>query len=395
MSNPTISTTTTSLPPSASPDLHLVPGTASEIDAQTLANSAEWRGPLTLPAYLRREALLLQEDLTRDGGLTAWMLVHQPAGKKEEERVVLCGCESIRKRALLLRPGREEVEDVWAHGVASVFCPAALRGRGYAGRMMEEVGRKLRDWQDGMEGRRVVCSVLYSDIGRTFYARKGWRAGESTHVALMPAEGGKNEGVTTLMSKDLDELCAADERLLRARMRGMRGSAKAVVALVPDRATMDWHHAREDFVATELHGDNGQVPGFMREGGRGALVRVREGVRAWCVWTRVWTGAREEKGNTLHVLRMVMEGEEGRGGEEEGAAVAKLLGGARRRAHEAGMSQVQVWNPSAVVLAGARRLEPGCDLVVREKESIASMRWYLGGQEEEVEWVCNEKFGWC
>lgn len=348
-----------------------------------------------MAAYLRREALLLQQDLTRDGGLTAWMLVHRPAGKKEEERVVLCGCESIRKRALLLLPDRQEVEDVWAHGVASVFCPAPFRRKGYAGRMMEEVGRRLAGWQNGMDGKRVACSVLYSDIGPTFYARRGWKARESTHVALPAAKAAdEDDGVKTLTSADLDELCAADERLLRARMQRMRGSAKAVVALLPDRATMDWHHAREDFVATELHGEQGHLPAFMREGGRGALVQVRDGVRAWCVWTRVWTAAGEEKADTLHVLRMVVEGDDGTEGEDEVRAVAKLLDMARRRAHDADMAEVHVWNPSRLVLAGARRLMPACDLVVREKESIASMRWYLA-EGEEVEWLCNEKFGWC
>jgi hypothetical protein len=159
---PATSTMPPSLPPGDSPELHLVVATPEEIIAQQNANSDEWRGVLPLPAYLRREEILAEQDLTKDGGLTSWALVYQPSGSSEQDRQVVCGCETIRKRALVA--SNNTVEIVTAHGVCSVFCPPQFRGKGYAGRMMVELGERLKTWQS--KGQSNLFSVLWSDIGK-------------------------------------------------------------------------------------------------------------------------------------------------------------------------------------------------------------------------------------
>lgn len=151
-----------SLPKSDSPELYLVVATPEEVVEQQHANSEEWRGALSLPAYLRREEILADQALTRDEGLTGWVLVYQPAGSDEKDRQVLCGCETIKKRGFVASNG--VVEAVTAHGVCSVFSPAKHRGKGYAGRMMADLGERLRTWQS--QGRNNLFSVLYSDIGK-------------------------------------------------------------------------------------------------------------------------------------------------------------------------------------------------------------------------------------
>ena len=150
------------LPDRNSPEIQLVVGTPEEIIAQQQANSEEWRGALTTSAYLHREEVLADQILTKDGGLTAWSLVYQPAASDEKDRQVLCGCETIKKRALVA--SGNTVEAVTAHGVCSVFCPPKYRGKGYAGRMMADLGEKLRTWQSN--GQDNLFSVLYSDIGK-------------------------------------------------------------------------------------------------------------------------------------------------------------------------------------------------------------------------------------
>jgi hypothetical protein len=150
------------LPDRNSSELYLVVATPEEILAQQNANSDEWRGSLPLDAYLRREELLVDQTLTRDGGLTAWSLVYQPAGSDEKDRKVLCGCETIKKRALVA--SSNTVEAVTTHGVCSVFCPPENRGKGYAGRMIADLGEKLRTWQSN--GQDNLFSVLWSDIGK-------------------------------------------------------------------------------------------------------------------------------------------------------------------------------------------------------------------------------------
>lgn len=107
---------------------------------------------------MRREQYLADQDLTRNGGITWWVLVDTAVSPRR----VLCGCETLRKKAFVARDGK--VEEVVCHGIGSVFCPPENRGRGYAGRMMKELGRKLRTWQ--AEERPCLFSVLYSDIGK-------------------------------------------------------------------------------------------------------------------------------------------------------------------------------------------------------------------------------------
>ncbi|KAK5121760.1 hypothetical protein LTR85_004635 [Meristemomyces frigidus] len=393
---------TSTLPKKDSPDVHLVVATPAENIAQTVANSTEWRGALTLEAYLRREEVLIAQDLTKDGGLTAWMLVYQPPDGGQ--RVVLCGCESIKKKALLAKGGK--VEDVVAHGIASVFCPPKHRGKGYAGRMMSEVGERLKTWQVE-EGHSSAFSVLYSDIGKEFYTARGWQPFPSAHVALPATSTPSNAAmpVSKLESKDLPELCAIDERLLRQRLAKESSSGRTAVALVPDCATLDWHHTRETFVATELNG--GTPPEFI-QGGRGALVEVKPGSRVWCYWTRVWTNPQEEAPNTLHIMRIVVEDgaysdispatEEGLEKVKDSpvvTAIAALLSTAQVEAERSGMKEVQLWNPTSTTLAAARMLDSTSAVVHREAESIASLQWYGEGSWQDIDWVCNEKYGWC
>ncbi|KAK1065027.1 hypothetical protein LTR74_008303 [Friedmanniomyces endolithicus] len=356
------------LPKHDSPHHHLVVATPEELLAQQNANSTEWRGTLSLEAYLRREEHLLDLPLTRNGGLTAWMLVYAPPDL--ESRQVICGCESIRKRVLVAKGGN--VEDAVAHGVASVFCPPKFRGKGYAGRMIEEVGKRLERWQ-------------------TFYARHGWQPFPSAHIAL-PAKSTEHEtslsAVRLLKDSDLAELCEADEELMRSNLaRSSKSSGRSTVALVPDPATLQWHAAREDFVNGELHLCQGSL-----QDRRGAIIGDEPGSRVWCYWTRLWTKPQDEAPSTLHIIRLVDEDEEDAA---KGEAIAVLLRAAQSEAQASGMDQVQLWNPSETTLAAARQLSPNVEIVQREKESIASLRWYGEGSWEDVDWAYNEKYGWC
>jgi hypothetical protein len=149
------------------PSLVLVHPTEAEKQIQFNLNGAEWRGALSLPAYLRREAALAQTALTRDGGITYWILVdtslpHNPLDPDSGTRLPLASCETYRKKALVWQNG--ELKEVVCHGIGSVYCAKHLRKRGYAQRMMKELGKALRTHQTA-EGTESLFSVLYSDIG--------------------------------------------------------------------------------------------------------------------------------------------------------------------------------------------------------------------------------------
>src|ERR1700761_9035986 len=131
------------LPHRNSVEVYLDIATQEELVAQQHVNSIEWRGALDHETYLRREEYLANQEQTRDGALMGWVLVYQPNGTSR--RKVLCGCETYRKKALVSHNG--QVEDTVAYGVGSVFCPPEHRGKGYAARMMNDLGKKLRSWQ--------------------------------------------------------------------------------------------------------------------------------------------------------------------------------------------------------------------------------------------------------
>ena len=146
------------LPDSRSPALQLTHPTEAEKLRQLTLNGESWRGALTLEAYLRREVHLASQEATHNGGISFWALVDKP---DIETRRVLCACETYRKRAVVAYNGTVTVSMV--HGIGSVFCPPDLRGRGYAGRLMEMLGERLGNWQ-AEEG--CPFSVLFSDIGK-------------------------------------------------------------------------------------------------------------------------------------------------------------------------------------------------------------------------------------
>ncbi|THZ07259.1 hypothetical protein D6C80_05874 [Aureobasidium pullulans] len=385
------------LPSSKGPDVELTQPTHEEAVHQTELNSIEWKGALSLDAYLRREDHLGKQELVRDGGLTSWALVTGDG----KSRVVLSSCETIRKKALVAQNG--QIKEVICHGVASVFCPPEYRGKGYAGRMIKDLGEKLHNWQT--DGQDCLFSVLYSDIGKQFYANYKWQPFPSAHVSLPPSSDTKETSLPkarALYATDLAKLCDTDLKLVRKKLGNAASSGKAIASIVPDVETLSWHHAREEFVANELYGKSPEV--------KGAIVGTEEGKRVWCVWMRTWYNSdlQKSKGNSLNILRLVVEdpeytdfnaasddGVEKAKGSYVTAAIASLLAAAQAEANKWYMGSIDIWNPTSATLAAARQLEAATQVTHRENDSIASLRWYGEGSVQDIEWMDNEKYAWC
>lgn len=203
-----------------------------------------------------------------------------------------------------------------------------------------------------------------------------------------------------LAASDLSDLCKADEQSLRSRLAKIN---KLAIAVVPDAATLAWHHAREEFIAKEVFNRDPEI--------KGVIVGTEPGKRAWCIWTRVWTNPDEDDGNTLHILRLVVEdglhsasndfspATEAKTSEVQSSpavpAIAALFAAAQKQAAEWDMEVVEFWNPNSIALAAARTLDEGAKVHVRDKASICSLRWYGEEDGQELQWVCNEKYGWC
>jgi hypothetical protein len=146
-------------------------------------------------------------------------------------------------------------------------------------------------------------------------------------------------------------------------------------------------------VGTELHGKAPKV--------KGAIVGSEKGKRVWCVWTRMYynNNPAEAKGNTMHILRLVIE--DGNGADAATShddAITALMATAQEQAEEWKMEHVEIWNPTPATVRAAQRLQPSAQVVDRDEESIASLHWFpehKGQMAEKVDWVVNEKYAWC
>lgn len=243
-----------------------------------------------------------------------------------------------------------------------------------------------------------------------FYSKHQWHPFSSAHVSLPHSEtlpsGVSLSQTRPLYRSDVDELCQIDEKLIRKHVTKAAAIGKTAAAIIPDAETIRWHFEREDFISNELFGKTPEV--------KGAVVGDKPGERAWIWWMRVFvnTNPTDRKGNKLSILRLVVEDEnyddlsaaseegvEAAKGSHVVAATAALLAAAQAEASKWTMTDVEVWNPTSASLAAARLLSPSAHVEHREEDSIASLRWYgdSSGAEagREVDWIGNEKYGWC
>lgn len=202
-----------------------------------------------------------------------------------------------------------------------------------------------------------------------------------------------------LVADDIEGLCRIDESWLRSDMAKSTSSNPGIrVALIPDAATMQWHHAREEFLAQELYG---RWPLS-----KGALAKTADGRRTWCIWSRTFNE------DVLNILRLVVEGENPSGrqpvdaainGDQDNsdramvAAVAAVLQAAQCEASDWGMASVQFWNPSRLTVVAAKVVDPSAEVVDREDESLTSLRWHGQAPSSgiDIDWISNEKYAWC
>ncbi|KAK5987966.1 hypothetical protein PT974_12102 [Cladobotryum mycophilum] len=395
-----------SLPSPSSPAIVLTNPTPDERARTWSYSYPEWGHGLTLQGYLDREAYLLTIPLARHGGITNWILTDTDtdAGTGTDsvstssavDRPVLASCETLRKRAIA-RGKDGIVRDVWAHGVASVFTYEEFRGRGYAGKMMALLRDRLARLQQ--ESGEAVCSVLFSDIGKKFYAKAGWIPMGNTHLEFPAAAREAEEAITThdsvkiVRDDDLPALAEVDERLLRRELEApsAEDASKIRVAVCPDLDTFLWQFRREDFICNLAFGRKPTV--------RGAVYTPPASppnTRVWALWVRNYYGGVEKpENNILSFIRFVVE-DASISDEDLSSAINSILGVARNEARDWHITKIQMWNPSERVRRLVEQTQ-GLDarFVVREDSNIASINWFGEGSVDDVEWVANEKYVWC
>ncbi|KAI1356255.1 hypothetical protein F5Y01DRAFT_74113 [Xylaria sp. FL0043] len=468
-----------SLPPAAHlPDasdetLVLTHPTAAEQEQTWRLNHREWGGPLDLPAYLKREPFLASTPLAADGGMVHWILTEDkdvaPSSTTAHPRKVLASCETIRKRVLYVPRGGDDVREGIGYGIGSVYTYPEFRGKKYAARMLKELGVVLKRWPqeeqllrkkrpqkqgssngvsdtsrvangvgsseqmngqntkpDENEVRGAVCSALWSDIGKRFYASKGWPAFASEHVEFPSSSPSSPPGVSSLLEQsnqphgtaltlapvntsNIAPLCREDEAQLRAELiRHARETGRTAFAFAPDPDVFRWHWAREEFIvshvfpgreASEVRGLIATVqssPNIPEGSTNGAKSEEAKTTRMWAIWTRNYgaEGASNAAKNTLYILRLVTDNNGSAettttttatsSSSSSAAADPKalqlafdaILHGALDAARAWNCGTVHLWNPTPAVRVLIAGSGVAHKFVSRELDSIPSMMWY-------------------
>ncbi|TVY91373.1 hypothetical protein LAWI1_G005829 [Lachnellula willkommii] len=390
------------LPDSQSSDLCLSHPTALERVTIWNNTSASWKDSLTVPLYLKESLFLTTVPLAKDGGMTTWVLVDK--NLPPDQRTILCSCESFRKSSLT-STSDGTVSDAIVHGIASVFCPPELRARGYAARMMRELAKVLHGWQ--AEHARCVGSILYSDIGKTYYSKLGWHPNVTNfHVVFQPSRKPDQSlaEAHAIAADSLAELCIRDEAMIRRAMATPAEGISLRMTIVPDLDHMLWHISKEEFACDWLFG---KVPRAV-----GAIAGP-PGSQVWVIWTHRYYEHPEANSadNTLYIVRLVIENhniEKNFSSEadekvpsakhdEQVGYLKAVIQAAQAEAAEWRLDQVKLWDPIPAVQEMIAQSGIDHSVVEREEDSIASGLWYNENGETGVAplWLNNEHFAWC
>ncbi len=388
------------LPNSNSPDLHLTHPTPDECVKIWTNTSASWRDSLTPPIYLQEQSFLSTVPLAKNNGMTTWILVDK--NLSQDHRPILCSCETFFKRSLM-SDIEGKVEEVVVHGIASVFCPPEYRRRGYAARHMTELARALFTWQSDQA--KVAGSVLYSDVGKIFYAKLGWQPNATNwHVEFPPMKVPKSQLTKKLVEEDLAELCKRDEGFIRAAMAKPTDGVKKVLTILPDLNHMLWHIGKENFATEQLFRKIPHVKG---------AIAGPPGNQVWAIWAHRYYGHpnADSSNNVLYILRLVVEGDESANKplstketrlstakhEKQVGSLIAVLQYAQAEAAEWQLDHVKLWEPTPWVQEAIRNSNLNHSVVEREEDSVASGLWYdeNGASGAAPAWINNEHYAWC
>jgi GNAT superfamily N-acetyltransferase len=383
---------TSDLPSSSSPTIILTNPTPQERIRTWTYSQPEWGNSLTVPEYLEREEYLLSIPLARNGGITNWILTDSAAPiNSNAERPVLASCETLRKRALVR--GQDGVlRDALAYGIASVFTYSEFRGRGYAGKMIERLRGYMAARQQ--EAGEPAFSILFSDIGKLFYAKQGWLPLENTQIEYRvkqnPVEFDAS-AIKLLGDDDLPALAERDEELIRKEMAlpNSTDGSKTRVAVIPDIDALQWHFYRQAFICNAAFGRKPTIHGAL-------YTSPSNGSRIWGLFERNHYGGPDKpEKNVLSFLRFVIE-DSSISDEELSEAVVGIFRAAEQEAKDWRCSKVEIWNPLARVRKAVENAaEFESIFVVRDAKNLASLNWFGEGSTEDLDWVVNERFEWC
>ncbi|KAG9296435.1 hypothetical protein G9A89_015027 [Geosiphon pyriformis] len=383
----------------------------------------EWGSGLTLQQYLERESLLANLAFSIEN-LTTWALVPR---KNPETTTFFCSCETYRRSALIRtvdKNGEVEVKEGVGFSIASVFCVPSHRKKGYASLMLKLLSQKLREMG-------AVFSSLYSDIGKDFYTRLGWKLYPYVELRLdvfENADGNFKEAIESqefiaqpVIQEEISSITHSDcDLLLKEFQRSHRNgnnvmnnnnnldgsfsdrkSSMKCIVILPTPSSYEWMLERSKFYA--------RVFGISEPRIWGAQITLDSGFVSSCNNDKTPCKITDNHSSTsinlpcskrpesfilwiydflkkdLRILRFRSENK---------VTTRLLIDRAKREAALYGLERVIIWNPDLKVFD-----ENIGRIMAEMKISLPSLAWYddhgnFGDQAEDIEWLHNEYYAW-
>ena len=336
-------------------------------------NGVSWASPLSIDEYVGRETALSQTTLSGNGGTRYFILHH-----KNDHNAILSACEVTRKEVLVADATGTRILEGYA--IASVFTAPEYRGHGLARHLLIKVREAVDETAE--------FGALYSDIGRSFYTKLGWKDFSSQQVVFQLDKAFKSTQsaeTVALKDSDVETLCERDVAALRQKFEHFPDikDGKTHFAFLPSYTQFAWQFTRDSFFAKALRGID-------KVEHRGA--RTIDG-KSWIIWDH---DLREPK---LKIMRIVVDENQTR--EERMVSAKVLLHAALAEASAWKLPKVGVWSPAKDVCAAAMEIwqdvgsNVGLVFESRDADSIPSLRVKGNQDVGEIVWEENEYYAWC
>ncbi|ETN22345.1 hypothetical protein F442_06214 [Phytophthora nicotianae P10297] len=344
-----------------------------------------WGAPLlTVEQWQRKDEAQRVSPFSQAGALY-WALVDRTekdsstsdAGLVAGRDLLYCHCKTLRFDCVY-RKISGEVERGYSYQISSVYTLPDFRKRGLASFFLTEVAKQLEKLP------KPLISVLYSDVGPTFYDKLGWKYHPSKAATLevdhpqnVATDDSNVELETMLLDDNLAKFLEADNARLITELSSEKFQERKAFLILPTRDSIEWQFINGMHYARVVGFD--ELP---------SCCGVKVNDNAFVLW---WHNLKE---STLYVSRARFPDS----GDNAAATTRVLLNAALQEARKFKLKKVVVWDPpSGLVRDEIRRL---LEIEVAERKlSLSSATVFRRGDTQEATtalplWFCNEKYAW-
>lgn len=251
-----------------------------EISSTHTQNGINWKGPLSIESYVKREKVLGKARIATKNQspevreqfpeLAPWLGIRYFALK--DGKAIVSSCETLNRLGYFIGPGDSQtIEYNVMVCIGGVFTPEEYRGKGYATYMVEKLAEyydNARDSPNSPKGIKQLTFTLYSEVGE-YYKRFGF---ESKHVPVHTitqidafldkycAQAASGQNGRFVEDSDYDHLVSLeDQEFKKSLLKLHKTNPNAFFFTIkPDSDIYRWFNIRDIFILQNL--DRPQLP---------------------------------------------------------------------------------------------------------------------------------------